>query len=213
MSVHDENLPPERIYANITGWSAEQVDNDQLEYIRVDLYESLQAELQAAKANENYGWDSCREATKANDAEYKLRLSIQKDLAATKAELQQAQESRAMADQCLEMIRELLATKLDMTHTPPMMYPEAIAALVAMELQQAREALKQVSTALPVLRTTLSVAGCPEGARRASEMMETVREALSPQPPAQEEKSPAHKLAVKLGSHFLEHRPYNPTYP
>jgi hypothetical protein len=67
-------------------------------------YESLQAELQASKADEKYGWDSCREATRANDAEYKLRLSIQKDLESTKAELQQAREAEAGLREALEML-------------------------------------------------------------------------------------------------------------
>jgi hypothetical protein len=54
-------------------------------------------------------------------------------------EVDDLKQSKDMGDQCLDMIRELLATELDMTHVPPYCYPEAIATVVGKRTQAMRE--------------------------------------------------------------------------
>jgi multidrug efflux pump subunit AcrA (membrane-fusion protein) len=100
-----------------------------------ETIEALQAEL--AKSQAQVKWHKGCEG------------HCDEELEQVKAELANTKESAWMANGCLDMVRELLATELDMEHTPPMMYPEAIAAVVGKrtakletELQQAREALK-----------------------------------------------------------------------
>jgi hypothetical protein len=62
----------------------------------------------------------------------KLRMCWEWEIATLRAEVEELKEEVAMGDQCLQMIRELLsAIDRDSPSTPPMMFPEWIASVMA----------------------------------------------------------------------------------